>query len=140
MEQSNTLLEAMTEFVKLFPELNDLDLHYDQTDEDAPSYAVGTSGLIKLGEDVLGTETWQYNAVLQSREYTADDLSRLDASGFTEKFIFWIDDQNNSDSFPVLPSGMSPVSISADNGMLLDLDEDGDRGIYQVQIHLTFKK
>jgi len=129
----------MKNFVGGFPDIDELELHYDQTDEDAPSYAVMTSGLVKLGEDILGNETWQYNAALQSREYTSDDLSRLNASAFTEAFTFWLSRKNRSGDFPELPDGMEPESISADNGMLLALDEDGDRGVYQIQIHLTFR-
>ncbi|WP_072417767.1 hypothetical protein [Ruminococcus sp. YE71] len=129
----------MKNYIGGFPELDALELHFDRTDDEPASYAVMTSGLVKLGEDILGNETWQYNAVLQSREYTADDLSRLNASAFTETFTFWISRQNSSGSFPELPDGMYPESISADNGMLLALDEDGDRGVYQIQIHLTFR-
>ena len=130
----------MKDYVRRFPKLDALDLHYDQTDDEPASYAVGTSGLIKLSEDVLGNETWQYNAVLQSREYTSDDISRLDAASFTESFTFWISSNNQLSIFPLLPGGMTPRSISADNGMLLSVDEDGDRGIYQIQIHLVFTK
>lgn len=133
------MLEAVKNYVGEYPDISDICLHYDQTEDDAPSYAVMTSGLVKLSEDILGNETWQYNAVLQSREYTSDDLSRLDASAFTEAFTFWIGSRNRSGDFPELPNGMTPESITADNGMLIALDEDGDRGVYQIQIHLTFR-
>lgn len=129
----------MKNYVGGFPELDALELHFDRTDDEPASYAVMTSGLVKLGEDILGNETWQYNAVLQSREYTSDDLSRLNASAFTEAFTFWVSRKNRSGDYPELPDGMYPESISADNGMLLALDEDGDRGVYQIQIHLTFR-
>lgn len=141
MPEVNNLLEAVRSFVSECPFLADIDiLHIDQVDEQPQSYAVTTAGLAKLSEDILGGQTWQYNALLQSREYTADDLSRLNASAFTENFVFWVEDRNSSRQFPQLPDGFEPVSISADNGMLLALDEDGDRGIYQVQIHLVFKR
>lgn len=133
------MLEAVKNYVGEYPDISDICLHYDQTEDDAPSYAVMTSGFVKLSEDILGNETWQYNAVLQSREYTSDDLSRLDASVFTEAFTFWIGSRNRSGDFPELPNGMTPESITADNGMLIALDEDGDRGVYQIQIHLTFR-
>lgn len=133
------MLEAVKNYVGEYPDISDICLHYDQTEDDDPSYAVMTSGLVKLSEDILGNETWQYNAVLQSREYTSDDLSRLDASVFTEAFTFWIGSRNRSGDFPELPNGMTPESITADNGMLIAVDEDGDRGVYQIQIHLTFR-
>ena len=140
MQELNSLLEAVSGFVKECPFLNDIDLHVDQVDEEPQSYAVTTAGLAKISEDILGGQTWQYNATLQSREYTADDLSRLNASEFTERFVFWTADRSRSGQLPELPSGFEAVSVSADNGMLLALDDDGDRGIYQVQLHLIFKR
>lgn len=137
-EQNKSLLEAMREYVGQYPNITDL--HIDQTDLEPVNYSIQTSGLVKLNEDVCGNQKWQYNALLQSREYTADDLSRLNASAFTEDFIFWIEEQNSIENYPQLAENFNPTSIKADNGMLLALDEDGDRGLYQIQIHLTFEK
>lgn len=140
-ERNNkSLLEAMKEYVLQYPNLGDIDLHIDQTDSEPVNYSIQTSGLVKLSEDVCGNQTWQYNALLQSREYTADDLSRLNASAFTEDFIFWVEEQNSNGNYPQLAENLIPISISADNGLLLYLDEDGDRGLYQIQIHLFFEK
>ena len=139
-ERNKSLLEAMKEYVLQYPNLGDIDLHIDQTESEPVNYSIQTSGLVKLSEDVCGNQTWQYNALLQSREYTADDLSRLNASAFTENFIFWIEDQNSSGNYPHLAENFIPTNIKADNGMLLALDEDGDRGLCQIQIHLTFEK
>ncbi len=137
---SRSLLETMKNFVQMYPNMAELDLHYDQTDSEPVNYSIQTSGLVKLGEDILGNQTWQYNALLQSREYTADDLSRLNASAFTENFIWWIEEQNASRNYPILAENFTPTGIKADNGMLLYLDEDGDRGLYQIQIHLNFER
>ena len=130
----------MKNFVQQYPNIADIDLHYDQTESEPVNYSIQTSGLVKFSEDILGNQTWQYNALLQSREYTADDISRLNASEFTEDLIFWVENQNMIRNFPELDMGFEPIKISADNGMLLALDEDGDRGIYQIQLHLTFNK
>lgn len=136
--QSKSILESVKDFVETCPYLVDIDLHIDQTDEQPVSYSIQTSGLIKLSEDVCGNQNWQYNALLQSREYTADDLSRLNASEFTENFIFWTEEQNMQKSFPKLGEDRIVTHMSADNGILLALDEDGDRGIYQIQLHIFF--
>lgn len=137
--QSKSILESVKDFVKTCPFLSDIDLHIDQVDSEPVNYSIQTSGMIKISEDVCGNQKWQYNALLQSREYTADDLLRLNASEFTENFIFWIEEQNINGMLPELTGSRIPTSISADNGMLLALDEDGDRGIYQIQIHLNFE-
>ncbi len=139
-EQNKSLLEAMKNFVQQYPNIADIDLHYDQTEPEPVNYSIQTSGLVKLSEDVCGNQIWQHNALLQSREYTSDDLSRLNASAFTEDFIFWIEVQNANRNYPELCSGFTPIKISADNGILLYLDDDGDRGVYQIQIHLIFER
>jgi hypothetical protein len=127
----------MQKYVGQYPNITDL--HIDRTDSEPVNYSIQTSGLVKLSEDVCGNQVWQYNALLQSREYTADDLSRLNASAFTEDFIFWIEEQNSIRNYPQLGENFIPTEIKADNGMLLALDDDGDRGLYQIQIHLTFE-
>ena len=140
MQDQNSLLEAMRKYIEKCPFIADIDvLHIDQVDDEPISYSIQTSGLILNSEDILGNQIWQYNAILQSREYTADDLSRLNASAFTEQFIFWINDNNRNDIYPAISKG-KPVRITADNGILLSLDNDGDRGVYQIQIHLIFER
>lgn len=138
MELSKSLLEAMRDYVKQYPRISDLDLHIDQTDSEPVNFSVETAGLTLVSEDVCGNETWQYNSLLHSREYTADDMQRLDASEFTEAFVFWIRFQNKEQNFPETGEDIEPQSITADNGLLLALDENGDRGLYQIQIHFTF--
>lgn len=138
-DQNNlSLLSSVKEFVEKCPFFADIDLHIDQTENTPVNYSIQTSGLTKLTENVFGDQQWQYNAILQSREYTADDISRLNATNFTERLIFWVEEQNKLSKLPELGGNRSAVSISADNGLLLALDDDGDRGIYQVQLHLIF--
>lgn len=137
---SNSILAAVKAFVETCPFLSEIDLHIDQVDSEPVNYSIQTSGLVKLSEDVCGNQNWRYNAILQSREYTSDDLSRLNASEFTENFIFWTEEQNKNHVFPDLAYGLEPTSISADNGILMAIDDDGDRGVYQIQIHLNFDR
>lgn len=115
-------------------------LHIDQLEDEPVNYSIGSSGQTLLRSDVLGNETWQYNFLLQTREYTADDLARMNNAEFTEQFVFYIHSCNNNNIFPDLPSGFTPIEIDADNGMILSIDDDGDRGIYQIQIHLVFER
>ncbi len=137
-KQSKSLLEAIKEYIEQCPFLSDIDLHIDRTDSEPVNYSIQVAGLTKIKTDVLGNQTWQYNVLLQSREYTTDDLSRLNASNFTENFIFWIDDNNENDILPKLADNLKATQITADNGICLAVDDNGDRGIYQIQIHLIF--
>lgn len=139
-EQSKSILEALQKYIAKCELLNNLDLHIEQVESDPTNYSIGSAGQVLLSEDILGNQTWQYNAILQSREYTADDLSRLDNAAFTEQFIFYLQDKNTQGDLPVLLDGCTAQQIYADNGIILSLDENGDRGIYQIQIHLIFER
>ncbi|MDO5125336.1 MAG: hypothetical protein Q4D35_03050 [Ruminococcus sp.] len=139
-ESGKSILSGLKEYISKCPFLKDLELHVDQTESDPVNYSISTSGQIFLSEDILGNQKWQYNAILQSREYTHDDITRLDNAEFTESFIFWLQDLNNNGEFPDLPERCTAYKIYADNGIILSLDENGDRGIYQIQIHLIFER
>lgn len=139
-EQNKSLLETMKSYIEQYPFLSDIDLHIDRTESEPVNYSIQAAGLTKIKTDVLGTQTWQYNVLLQSREYTMDDLSRLNASNFTENFIFWIDDNNENDILPELADNLKAIQVTADNGICLAVDDNGDRGIYQIQIHLNFER
>ena len=89
-EQNKSLLEAMKEYVLQYPNLGDIDLHIDQTESEPVNYSIQTSGLVKLSEDVCGNQTWQYNALLQSREYTGSMhqlLRRILSSGLKNRTV-----------------------------------------------------
>ncbi|MGN1114319.1 MAG: hypothetical protein ACI4RC_04280 [Oscillospiraceae bacterium] len=130
----------MKKYISECPLLKALDLHIDQTEPDPINYSIGTTGQVLLSEDILGNQKWQYNAILQIREYTEDDLSRLDNAAFTEQFIFYLQDKNRKGEFPIMPPDCRAVKIYADNGITLLIDENGDRGVYQIQIHLIFER
>lgn len=139
-EANKSILSGLQEYIKKCPFLDNLELHIEQTESEPVNYSINALGQVLLSEDVLGNQTWQYNAVLQSREYTHDDLARLNNAEFTEQFIFWLQDLNSNEDFPVLPKRCTAQKIYADNGIILSLDENGDRGEYQIQIHLIFER
>lgn len=139
LEENDTIIEALRKYIRECPLLDELaPINIDMVGPDPTNYSIFTSGITKVSEDILGNSTYQYNAVLQSREYTCDDAQRLINNGFTEQFIFYIANKDNHKQFPALPAGLYPVSIYADNGMLMAVDDNGDKGIYQVQLHLIF--
>lgn len=139
-DQNSTILAAVQEYISKCPLLKSLDMHIDQTEDEPVNYSLSSSGQILLNIDILGNETWQYNVLLQSREYTADDYARLDNAAFTEQFIFYLQSCNKDGLYPALPDKCTAKEIYADNGILLYLDDNGDRGLYQIQIHLIFER
>lgn len=137
-----TVIQALRDFIQACPFLDTLleDIHIDFTDDNITSYGISPTGESTVKEYVGGTKVKQYNASLYIRDFTADDIYRLENCEFLENFSTWIDQQNGVRNFPVISDSIEIDSISCSNGMLFDLDETGDKGTYQIQIHLIYTR
>ncbi len=111
----------------------------DRTDEQPSSYALAPSGNGKTVTDIIGNKTFENNYVFYAKEAAADEVDRQDNYDFLEDFSEWLEEQNDIENFPVLPSGYEVESLEVSNIMLFDIDEDGT-GLYQVQIKFTIIK
>lgn len=74
----------------------------------------------------------------RSMESTADDLERLENSGFFEAFAEWLESQSNAGVLPTLDSGKTPEKIEALGWGFLYEEGVSDTGIYQVQCRLVY--
>jgi hypothetical protein len=77
---------------------------------------------------------------LYAKEYTFDDVQRIENSGFCENLLFWLEDNNKSGNLPQLADGITPLSVSAGNAMLFDIAENSETGTYYIQINLTYRR
>lgn len=133
-----SVISAMQDFLKTCPDISLV--HIDTTDEKPSNCAVALAGNSKIGEDLAGNKTYQYNFVFYVREYAGSDIERLANYDFLQAFSDWIEDQNDNENFPVLPSGCEAEEMSVANMLLFDVDADGSTGLYQVQLNLIYTK
>lgn len=139
-----SIISAMRTWLQGCPFLDTLaknNMQIDLTNKNPTNYGLADGGMTKTPNTTYldGTSQWQGNYILYAKEYTNDDVERLENVGFCEDLQFWITDQSDANNFPEI-EGISPVLITADNGQLYDLDESGDTGTYQIQIHFTFRR
>jgi len=136
------MISELRTYIQSCPLITDLseDMHIDFTDQKAKSYGIMPTGENILKRFVAGGCKKQYNAVLYIRNYTIDDFERLQNSEFLESFSSWLDEQNLNRNFPVVSENIEIESISCSNGMLFDLDETGDTGLYQLQLQIIYTK
>ena len=93
-------------------------------------------------EDICGNRTVykQYNLALYARNWTVDDVIRLENTTFLDDFQQWVEEQQAAGLTPKFGDDPDTEEISAQNGMLFELAEDGQTGIYQIQIKINYLK
>jgi hypothetical protein len=80
-----------------------------------------------------------YPFAFQSRDYTLEELSRLDSMGFYETLAEWFETQTKSGTLPSLDAGKTVEKIEALQWGYL-FQERQTTGVYQVQCRLTYKQ
>lgn len=81
-----------------------------------------------------------YPFAFRSMESTADDLERLENSGFYEALAEWLEAQTTADTLPALGAKKTAVSIQATGWGYLYEQGQSDTGVYQIQCQLTYEQ
>ena len=140
-----SILETMRSWLAECPYLDEFSGgHIDWTDSNAMDYGIMPTGsvTIRMEEDVLGGKTVykQYNMALYARGWTVDDVVRLENSTFLEDFADWVEEQQMAGKTPKFGDNPEEEEITAQNGMLYQMDPNGQTGLYQIQISVTYEK
>lgn len=141
-----TALEKIREFVKRYPGADIFrDFHVDYTDQIPFNGGVFPSGLTEVSRsrDILGSVTIanQYNFGLYYvfEKSPGDDIGAMENADWLMDFQEWVQEQSALGLVPVFGDVPGSESITAQNGVLYDADEDGT-AMYMVQLTVQFIK
>jgi hypothetical protein len=87
---------------------------------------------------INGGSVREFSFAFQSMESTADDLERLETSGFYEALADWFEQQTEIDNLPTLDAGKTAIALEALNWAFLFEQGNSETGIYQIQARLTY--
>jgi hypothetical protein len=82
----------------------------------------------------------EFPFAFQSMESTADELERLENSGFYEAFADWLESQTKAGTLPTLGAKQTAEKIEALGWAYLYQQGESDTGIYQIQCKLTYSQ
>jgi hypothetical protein len=80
----------------------------------------------------------EFPFAIQSMESTADDLERIENSGFYEALAAWFETQTEAGTLPILGTGKTATDIEALGWAYLFEQGDSATGVYQIQAKLTY--
>lgn len=140
-----SIIKTMQEWLNTCPFLDEFSGgHIDWTDNTALDYGIMPTGsaVIQTEEDVLGNRVVhkQYNLALYARGWTIDDVARLENTTFLEDLADWVEEQQMAGEAPKFGDNPDDEEITAQNGMLYQLDPNGQTGLYQIQIAIFYEK
>jgi hypothetical protein len=101
---------------------------------------ISLAGTKTVDTDILGNKTQEFPFAFQSMESTADELARLENSGFYEAFSDWLESQTEAGSLPTLGTKKTAESIEAVGWGYLYEQGESTTGIYQIMCKLTYQQ
>lgn len=141
-----TALEKIREFVKQYPGADIFrDFHVDYTDQIPFNGGVFPSGLTEVSRsrDILGNVTVvnQYNFGIYYvfEKSPGDDIGATENADWLMDFQEWVQEQSALGLAPVFGDVPGIESITAQNGVLYNADEEGT-AMYMVQLTVQFIK
>jgi len=137
-----TILDDLKTYLETYPALvANAPLNIDTLGKTPTEYSiVPTPGTKILERYINNGSLREYSFALQSMEYTADNLARLENNGFYETFAEWLEDQNDAGILPTLDAGKTAETIEAlGHGSLFEFGESST-GIYQIQCRLVYEQ
>ena len=142
--KEKTSIEKMRDFILTCPFLKNFTngVLVDWHAQDKFGLMPTGQAIISRKEDIIGNVVVhkQCNFSLYAQNFTIDDVIRIETIGFLEEFSNWIEEQSVNGTAPVFGDNPDEEEITAQNGMLFQLYDDGLSGRYQLQISVTFEK
>lgn len=147
MPETKSKIKLLREFLASCPHLEMLskEIHVDWTSDKPTNYGIMPTGesIVERMPTVTGDiiYTKQYNFVIFMKRVTINDYERISNCDFYDKFVEWLEEQDINETAPRF--GDEEFSgdeyITAQNGILYELDKSGDAGLYQIQVQVFYK-
>ena len=141
-----TALEKIQEWIKTFPQCDALTtFSVDYTSAEPANGGLMPAGLIEVSRntDIFGnvTVTNQYNFTLYFvfLKSPGDETTAEENAQWLMDFQDWVQQQSASGAAPVFGDSARRETIKAQNGMLLEADNEGT-AVYTVNLSANFIK
>lgn len=137
-----SIISALRTYMATYPALaSGALLLVDRLGETPIQYAIIPQAGDRVVEAYIdGSSTREFPFLFRSMESTADDLERIETSGFYEALADWFEAQTEAGVFTSLSlgTGKTPEKIEADGWGYLYEEGQSATGVYQIRCRLTY--
>ncbi len=136
-----SMITAVHNFLLTYPPMADSLIHVDALGGTPTEYAViPVPGDRKKIQYLDGGSDREYPFLIQSVESTADELERIENSGFYEALADWLEEQTKAGNLPTLSAGKTAESIEAVSWGFVYEQGASNTGIYQITCVLKYEQ
>lgn len=137
-----TIIEALKTYIAAYSGLaENAPVLVDMLGQEPTQYSINPLPGARIAETYInGGTVREYPFSIESMEYTADELQRIQNNGFYEALAEWFDTQSNAGTLPNLGTGKTAEKIEALGWGYLFQPGESNTGIYQVQCKLTYEQ
>lgn len=136
------IIESIREFISQCPLMDDFqEIKVEFLPESIGYFSIEEVPTpITVEKYIDGDELRQFTFILAARFYYSDEaINNIDNSGWFERFVNWITDQNENGNLPVLDSGMNATWLEVTtSGYLFGVSKGMRDARYQVQCRLVY--
>lgn len=136
-----SMIEAVRNYFLTYTPMAESLIHVDALGSTPTEYAIVPLPGERITATYLDGKTErEFPFLIQSVESTADELERLENSGFYEALADWLEAQSEAGNLPNLGSDKTAESINAVSwGFVYEQGESGT-GIYQITCKLVYEQ
>lgn len=115
-------------------------IHTEELPDATDTLALQRSGVENLGLKYVGEKGWyrQYQYILLLKANSEDDLQRIENLDWLDDLSDWIDEQNQSKSYPKL-NNKKIKKVSCANAITYETSEDGTVSTYYLQLYFNVR-
>lgn len=132
------IITGLRKYLTEFPELEGSNISADFTEQTPVSYSISPTGDNNISEYMDGSNERITSIALAMRQYANEDNIRIDNHDFLQKLSMWIRKQELIGRYPNIGDRLVVTEIGCDNPVLMDVNEAGDAGLYQIQIYIKY--
>lgn len=109
----------------------------DIVDGDPDVLSVSPSSDNTIKRYLNGDEVRESNFQVFLKAYTSENINRIQNTQLIDKMKEWINRQSKKRNFPQMEENRICRKIEANNGMIYDINENGE-GLYLLQVKITY--
>lgn len=136
-----SMINAVRDFLLTYPPMADRLIRVDALGSTPTEYAViPLPGERITKKYINGGSEREFPFLIQSMESTADELERIENSGFYETLADWLEAQTDAGNLPVLDSVKTAESIQAVTWGFVYEQGESSTGVYQITCKLVYEQ
>lgn len=116
------------------------EIHTEKLPDETETLALARTGVENLKLKYIGQKGWyrQYQYILLLKNYSEDDIQRINNLDWLDSLSNWIDKQNRLRNYPILENE-KVKQVSCANAITYETDEKGLISTYYLQLYFNIK-